>query len=80
MSKAVDAVDAADHVSAVAQQDTRAFLTTAQLQKIIPLSRRSIFEWRKKGIIPSIQIGSKILYHGPSVEAALLRRQNGGVA
>jgi len=56
----------------------RGFLTTSELQKIIPLSRRSIFEWRRKGILPSIQIGSKILYHRESVIAALLRRQNGG--
>jgi len=56
----------------------RQFLTTAQLQKILPLSRRSIFEWRRKGILPSIQVGSKILFHGPSVQAALLRMQRGG--
>ena len=84
-SSATDAVDQTSVVSAVAevpgvepQEVDRTFLTTTQLQKVLPLSRRSIFEWRKKGIIPSIQIGSKILYHGPSVEAALLRRQKGG--
>ena len=58
----------------------RQFLTNAQLQEILPLSRRSIFEWRRKGILPAIQVGSKILYHRESVIAALLRRQNGGVA
>jgi hypothetical protein len=63
---------------AVPQESERGFLTTSELQKIIPLSRRSIFEWRRKGILPSIQIGSKILYHRESVIAALLRRQNGG--
>jgi Helix-turn-helix domain len=41
----------------------RQFLTNSQLQEILPLSRRSIFEWRRKGILPSIQVGSKILYH-----------------
>jgi len=56
----------------------RGFLTTSELQKIIPLSRRSIFEWRRKGILPSIQIGSKVLYHRESVIAALLRQQHGG--
>jgi len=30
--------------------------------------------------LPSIQIGSKIIYHRESVIAALLRRQDGGVA
>jgi hypothetical protein len=58
----------------------RQFLTNAQLQEILPLSRRSIFEWRRKGILPSIQVGSKILYHRESVIAALLRRQDGGIA
>jgi hypothetical protein len=63
------------------QESDRAFLTTGELQRtVLPLSRRSIFEWRKKGIIPSVQVGGKILFHGPSVEAALLRRQTGGVA
>jgi len=58
----------------------RQFLTNSQLQEILPLSRRSIFEWRRKGILPSIQVGSKILYHRESVIAALLRQQDGGVA
>jgi hypothetical protein len=55
----------------------RQFLTNSQLQEILPLSRRSIFEWRRKGILPSIQVGSKILYHRESVIAALLRLQRG---
>jgi hypothetical protein len=58
----------------------RQFLTNSQLQEILPLSRRSIFEWRRKGVLPSIRVGSKVLYHRESVIAALLRRQNGGVA
>jgi hypothetical protein len=58
--------------------DDRQFLTNSQLQEILPLSRRSIFEWRRKGILPSIQVGSKILYHRESVIAALLRQQHGG--
>jgi hypothetical protein len=56
----------------------RQFLTNSELQEILPLSRRSIFEWRRKGILPSIQVGSKILYHRESVIAALLRQQHGG--
>jgi hypothetical protein len=59
----------------------RGFLTTSELQKtVLPLSRRSIFDYRRRGIIPSIQVGSKILYHRESVIAALLRRQDGGDA
>ena len=57
----------------------RGFLTTSELQKtVLPLSRRSIFDYRRRGIIPSIQVGSKILYHRESVIAALLRQQHGG--
>jgi hypothetical protein len=62
-------------------QYERGFLTTSELQKtVLPLSRRSIFDYRRRGIIPSVQIGSKILYHKQSVIEALLRRQDGGVA
>lgn len=57
----------------------REFLTNRQLQDILPLSRRSIYEWRRKGILPSIQVGSKILWHRESVIAALLRQQKGNV-
>jgi hypothetical protein len=57
----------------------RGFLTTSELQKtVLPYSRRAIFDLRRKGIIPSIQVGSKVLYHKESVIAALLRRQSGG--
>jgi hypothetical protein len=69
----------AEKLPALPPKYERGFLTTSELQKtVLPLSRRSIFEWRKKGIIPSIQIGSKVLYHAASVERALLARQNGG--
>ena len=69
--------DAAEKAPAVPQpQGERPFLTCAELQReILPLSRRSIFDWRKKGILPSIQIGSKILFDRDSVKAALLRQQ-----
>lgn len=61
-------------------ESERGFLTTSELQKtVLPLSRRSIFDYRRKGIIPSIQVGSKILYHRESVIAALLRRQRGDI-
>ena len=58
----------------------RAFLTTAEVQaEILPLSRRAIYELRKKGIIPAVTSGGKVLFHRDSVIAALLRRQNGGL-
>jgi len=54
------------------------FVTVKELQRILPLSRRSIYAWRKAGILPSICVGSKVIFHVPSIEAALLRHQNGG--
>lgn len=50
---------------------------TECLQRI-PVSRRTWFEWRTAGKIPTIKIGRRCLYHWPSVEAALLRMQRGG--
>jgi hypothetical protein len=73
------AVDfAAEKLPALPPQYERPFLTVAELQKKIPVSRRTIFSWRKQGWLPSVQVGSKILFHFPSVEAALLRMQRGG--
>lgn len=80
MKKSVPAV--AETPGTVAPQESdRAFLTTGELQRtVLPLSRRSILEWRKKGIIPSVQIGSKVLFHKQAVIEALCRRQAGGIA
>ena len=45
----------------------------------VPVSRRTWFAWREAGKIPTIKLGRRCLYHWPSVEAALLRQQRGGV-
>jgi hypothetical protein len=38
-----------------------------------------LFNWRMTGKIPCVRLGgSRILFHWPSVEAALLRHQRGG--
>ena len=63
---------------ALSPQCDRPFLTVAELQQRIPVSRRTIFAWRKQGWLPSVQAGTKILFHWPSVENALLRQQRGG--
>ena len=79
MPKKNDAAATAEKIPAVPQlQGERPFLTVAELQQKIPVSRRTIFAWRKQGWLPSVQNGAKILFHWPSVEAALLRRQIGG--
>jgi predicted DNA-binding transcriptional regulator AlpA len=53
------------------------FLDEKQLLTRLPISRRTLFNWRTTGKIPSIKIGRRVLYHLPSVEAALLRQQRG---
>lgn len=56
----------------------RDFLTLAEFQQRVPVTRRTIFTWRKQGWLPAVVTGGKILFHWPSCEAALLRRQTGG--
>jgi hypothetical protein len=55
------------------------FIDEKQLLARLPISRRTLFNWRKTGKIPCVRLGgSRILFHWPSVEAALLRYQRGG--
>jgi predicted site-specific integrase-resolvase len=56
-----------------------AFLDEKQILARIPVSRRTLFNWRESGKIPSVKIGRRNLFHWPSVEAALLRIQKGAV-
>jgi hypothetical protein len=68
---------------AVAPQGTelpsRDFLTTAELQTRVPVTRRTLFAWRQAGWLPVVDTGGgKLLFHWPSVAAALLRQQRGG--
>jgi len=42
----------------------------------VPICRRTLKTWRDNGTVPWINAkGRRILYHWPSVEAALLRAQ-----
>jgi hypothetical protein len=55
------------------------FINQKQLLTQLPISRRTLFNWRTSGKIPSVRLGGgRILFHWPSVEAALLRHQRGG--
>ena len=55
------------------------FIDEKQLLSRLPVSRRTLFNWRNSGKIPSVRLGGRrILFHWPSVEAALLRHQHGG--
>jgi predicted DNA-binding transcriptional regulator AlpA len=55
------------------------FIDEKQLLAKLPISRRTLFNWRTTGKIPCVRLGGRrILFHWPSVEAALLRHQRGG--
>jgi len=56
------------------------FIDEKQLLVRLPVSRRTLFNWRHSGKLPFVNLGGRRnLYHYPSVEAALLRMQRGGV-
>jgi hypothetical protein len=53
------------------------FIDEKQLLVKLPISRRTLFNWRASGKIPCVRLGGRrILFHWPSVEAALLRCQH----
>lgn len=54
------------------------FLNEVELIGRIPISRRTLTNWRNAGKIPFVQIpGSRrVLYHWPSVLLVLLRTQH----
>lgn len=47
---------------------------------ILPVSRPTVQAMRSDGRLPYVQIGKRILYHPPTVLAALLRLQRGATA
>jgi hypothetical protein len=54
------------------------FIDEKQLLARLPVSRRTLGNWKAKGILPFIKIGRRCLYDWPSVQGALLRHQRGG--
>ncbi|HTX21574.1 MAG TPA: hypothetical protein VMD27_06935 [Candidatus Aquilonibacter sp.] len=55
------------------------FINEKELLKRLPVSRRTLFSWRTTGKIPFVRLGGRrVLFHWPSIEAALLRMQKGG--
>ena len=56
----------------------RAFMDEKQLLVRLPISRRTLGNWKAKGVLPYIKIGRRCLYDWTSVHDALLRRQRGG--
>jgi hypothetical protein len=59
-------------------RELKTFLDEKELLRRLPVSRRTLFNWRMSGKIPSVKIGRRCLYHFPSIESALLRLQRGG--
>mgnify|MGYP000633943358 CR=1 FL=1 len=57
------------------------FIDEKELLARLPVSRRTLWQWREDGKIPCVRVpgGRRVIYHLPSVEAALLRLQKGGV-
>jgi len=54
------------------------FIAEEELLNRLPICRRTLFDWRKQGKIPWVRVGARrILFHWPSVRAALLRNQDG---
>src|SRR5438552_9770122 len=54
------------------------FIDEKQLLARLPISRRTLGNWKAKGFLPYIKIGRRCLYDWASVQGALLRRQRGG--
>jgi hypothetical protein len=58
--------------------DQAGFIDEKKLLARLPISRRTLGNWKAKGLLPFIKIGRRCLYDWPSVHDALLRRQRGG--
>ena len=63
-------------ITEAGQYDNAAgFLTVTQLLERLPISRRTLANHRRKGLIPWINLGGRVLFDWPSVRGALLRQQ-----
>jgi hypothetical protein len=71
----VEAVEAATEVLHQQTNTANYFLTVNQLLDRLPISRRTLSEHRKKGLIPWISIGGRVLFDWESVRSALIRQQ-----
>jgi len=61
------------------RSDEDGFINETRFLQRVPVCRRTLYQWRERGIIPSVKIGKRVLFHWPSCQAALLRMQAGGV-
>jgi predicted DNA-binding transcriptional regulator AlpA len=59
------------------EKQGQAFLTEKQLLARIPVSRRTLWNWRTSKKIPSIKIGRRVLFCWENVAEALRRLETG---
>jgi hypothetical protein len=64
-------------VSTAGPPGENGFIDEKRLLARLPVSRRTLGNWKAKGILPYIKIGRRCLYDWASVQGALLRRQRG---
>lgn len=55
------------------------FIDEKELLRRLPVSRRTIHNWRRAGKIPSIVIGRRVLFCWENVADALRRLERGGI-
>jgi hypothetical protein len=62
------------------QSDGGDFLPTSRMAERLCVTAPTLLKWGKSGRLPFVQLERKVLWHLPSVTAALLRLQrlNGG--
>jgi hypothetical protein len=58
-------------------KEHKAFIDERELLRRLPVSRRTIHNWRRAGKIPSIVIGRRVLFCWENVSAALRRLERG---
>jgi hypothetical protein len=59
-------------------EELKAFIDQVELLRRLPISRRTLANWRTAGKIPSIVIGRRVLFCWENVSAALRRLEKGG--
>jgi len=55
-----------------------AFLDENELLSRLPISRRTLANWRTEKGFPHIKVGRRVLYSWSNVSAYLLRKERGG--
>jgi len=63
----------------IASTGETGFIDETKFLTLVPISRGTLFNWRKAGKIPAVVIGRRVLFHWPTCQATLLRMQRGGV-